>query len=213
LVILHVVSVLPSSTVCRTRASVSYNKWRHGLAAPYITDAVSPGVLWDQASPPDMVLSQGPKLRFGETWGPPVIARATANGIGTKWSVFVGAGVSPQKDPVQAWGNVFFVLDASTGQILTDSANHTANFSVYDDPGDLTNPNGIAVRPTLYRPGDGSTVDRLYFADTQGKLWKMSLASTDISTWDPNPNRNALLVPDRAKDAFFDPFNLGAIGA
>ena len=40
----------------------------------------------------------------------------------------------------------------------------------------------------------------------------MSLTSPDISTWDPNPNRNALADATKAQDAFFDPFNKGGVG-
>jgi hypothetical protein len=172
-----------------------------GLYALDITDPANPLVKWEVSSPLTMVPSRTYSPRLGETWGAPVIAR-TAITSRKPWSVFVGGGVVPGKDPIQPWGNLFYVLDATTGQVLTDGVNSAA-FSIWDDPADdPTNlvtpdhPNGVATRPTLFRPGDNAVVRKAFFGDTEGKIWRMDLTQTDISTWKPG---------NTAADPFFDP--------
>jgi Tfp pilus tip-associated adhesin PilY1 len=39
----------------------------------------------------------------------------------------------------------------------------------------------------LYRPSDGSTVDRVFFNDTEGKIWRMQVSSPTIANWTPGP--------------------------
>jgi Tfp pilus tip-associated adhesin PilY1 len=67
--------------------------------------------------------------------------------------------------------------------VLNDGTT-TAAFYV---PNDLLDPNknNVAARPTLYRPSDGSTVDRVFFNDTQGKLWRMQVTNPAIASWTP----------------------------
>ena len=91
----------------------------------------------------------------------------TSAAAGNVWSVFVGGGVSASPDPIQPWANTFYVLDARTGKPVTDGTTSAA-FSIWDDPADPAG-NGVASRPTLYRPGDSSLVDRLFFNDTEGR--------------------------------------------
>ncbi|HVP59208.1 MAG TPA: PilC/PilY family type IV pilus protein [Myxococcaceae bacterium] len=164
-----------------------------GLYALDITDPANPLPIWEVSSPLTMVPSRSYTPRLGETWGAPVIAR-TEISTGHPWSVFVGGGVVPAADPVQPWGSLFYVLDARTGQVLTDGTN-TAAFSIWDDPADPA-PNGVATRPTLFRPGDNALARKVFFADTEGKVWRMDLSSTDITTWKPG---------NTAADPFFDP--------
>jgi PilC-like protein with beta-propeller domain len=180
-----------------------------GLYALDITDPANPLPKWEVSSPLTMIPSRAYSPRLGETWGAPVIAR-TSISSGKPWSVFVGGGVVPGIDPLQPWGNLFYVLDARTGGVLTDGVNSAA-FSIWDDPSDdPTNlvtpdhPNGVATRPTLFRPGDGAVARKAFFADTEGKIWRMDLTSTDISTWKPG---------NTAADPFFDPASTNPVCA
>src|SRR5262249_13390192 len=121
-----------------------------------------------------------PVIRFGETWSAPVIGRA--NTAGNPWAVFVGGGITPSKDSANLpWGNTFYVLNAKDGTLLGDGTTN-AKFTIPDDPNDdpvslIDHPNGVAARPTIYRPGDGSLVSRVYFNDTEGKMWRMDTST------------------------------------
>src|SRR5262249_16999652 len=144
--------------------------------------------------------------RYGQTWGAPVIGRTSVAGFPNKvWSVFIGGGVVPAVDPPD-WGNTFFVLDAATGQPLFDGTTKAA-FTIWNDPNasrggpGCANPNGVASRPALCRPGDNASVQRVFFNDTEGKMWRMRVDGTSIATWAP-----ASAVPT-ANDVFFDPAN------
>ena len=185
----------------RTLLVGALGKGGGGLYALDITDPANPIPKWEVSSPMNMVSSRTYSPRLGETWGPPVIAR-TQTTSAKPWSVFVGGGVVPSVDTTQPWGNMFFVLDATTGQVLTDGANSAA-YEIWDDPADPA-PNGVASRPTLFRPGDNGLVQKVYFNDTEGKVWRMNLSSPDMTTWKPGKT---------SADPFFDPASTQAICA
>jgi len=156
----------------------------NALFALDVTDPATPKHLWQKSTPADPLLSAGYLPRLGETWSPPVIGRTTVTGLGRKWSVFVGGGVAPGPDnATDPWGNAFFVLDAQTGNVLDDGVTR-ARFYVPDDPLDAAK-NNVAARPTLYRPSDGASVDRVFFNDTEGKIWRMKTTSPNIVNWSP----------------------------
>ena len=179
----------------------------NGIYALDITDPTNPQVKWETSSSSSMVASRAQVPRFGQTWGAPVIGRTSVAGFPNKvWSVFIGGGVAPAVDPLSIpWGNNFYVLDASTGQPLFDGTT-TAAFRIWNDPNDnpagpvYDNPDGVASRASLYRPGDNASVQRVFFNDTEGKMWKMDVSGTSIATWNPSPTNTA-------NDVFFDPAN------
>ena len=185
----------------RTLLVGALGKGGGGLYALDITDPANPIPKWEVSAPLNMVNSRTYSPRLGETWGPAVIAR-TQTTTAKPWSVFVGGGVVPSVDTTQPWGNLFFVLDAQTGQVLTDGAK-TAAYTIWDDPADPA-PNGVASRPTLFRPGDNGLVQKVYFNDTEGKVWRMNLSSPDMTTWAPGST---------AADPFFDPASTNAVCA
>jgi Tfp pilus tip-associated adhesin PilY1 len=172
-----------------------------GLYALDITDPANPVPKWEVSSPLAMVASRAYTPRLGETWGAAVIAR-TQTTTGKPWSVFVGGGVVPGSDLIQPWGNLFYVLDAKTGQVLTDGPN-SAQYTIWDDPADPA-PNGVASRPTLFRPGDNGLVQKVFFNDTEGKIWRMDLSSGDMTTWKPG---------NTSADPFFDPASTNPVCA
>jgi len=172
-----------------------------GLYALDITDPANPIPKWEVSTPLGMVASRAYTPRLGETWGPAAIAR-TQTTTAKPWSVFVGGGIVPAVDAIQPWGNLFYVLDAKTGQVLTDGAK-TAAYEIWDDPADPA-PNGVASRPTLFRPGDNGLVQKAYFNDTEGKIWRMNLSNPDMTTWAPGKT---------STDPFFDPTSTNAVCA
>ena len=109
----------------RTLLVGALGKGGGGLYALDITDPADPQPKWEVSAPVSMVPSRTYSPRLGETWGAPVIAR-TQLPASRPWSVFVGGGVVPGIDLIQPWGNLFYVLDARTGQVLTDGANSAA---------------------------------------------------------------------------------------
>jgi Tfp pilus tip-associated adhesin PilY1 len=185
----------------RTLLVGALGKGGGGLYALDITDPADPQPKWEVSAPLTMVPSRAYSPRLGETWGAPVIAR-TQISSGKPWSVFVGGGIVPGVDIVQPWGNLFYVLDARTGQVLTDGPNSAA-YTIWDDPTDPA-PNGVGTRPTLFRPGDSAIVQKAFFADTEGKVWKMDLTSPDMTTWKPG---------NTAADPFFDPASTNPVCA
>jgi hypothetical protein len=182
----------PSGNGWTTELIGSLRQGGNALFALDITNPNAPKHLWQSATPADPILSLGHMPRLGQTWSAPVIGRTTPTGLGRKWSAFVGGGVGTGADNTSdPWGNAFFVLDAQTGSVLFDGTTY-AKFYVNDDPLDPAK-NNVAARPTLYRPSDGSTVDRVFFNDTEGKIWRMQVLSASIANWNPGS------VP------FFDP--------
>ncbi|MGZ6098045.1 MAG: pilus assembly protein, partial [Myxococcaceae bacterium] len=174
----------------RTLLVGAFGRGARGLYALDITDPSNPQPKWETNGAPPGV------PRFGHTWGAPVVARATVGGLGKLWSVFVGGGVLPAPDPQ---GHAFYVLDARTGALLDDGTSK-ASYDVWDDPADPT-VNAVASRPTLYRPADKSMVERVFFNDTEGKVWRMNTTGSALASWAVSPG-----VPGPG-DAFFDPAN------
>ena len=86
-----------------------------------------------------------------------------------------------------------------TGALLDDGTSK-ASYDVWDDPADPA-VNAVASRPTLYRPADKSMVERVFFNDTEGKMWRMNTTGTSLSSWAVSAG-----LPTAA-DAFFDPAN------
>jgi hypothetical protein len=174
----------PAGTGWTTLLIGSLRQGGNALFALDITDPAIPRHLWQSATPADPVASAGYLPRLGQTWSAPVIGRTTPTNNGRTWSVFVGGGVAQGPDnPTDPWGNAFFVLNAQTGAVLDDGTTR-ARFYVPDDPLDPAK-NNVAARPTLYRPSDGSTVDRVFFNDTEGKIWRMQVSSPTIAAWSP----------------------------
>ncbi|HTS82844.1 MAG TPA: PilC/PilY family type IV pilus protein [Myxococcaceae bacterium] len=178
----------------RTLMVGAFGKGAGGLYALDITDPLNPLVKWEINNPLDEILSRPYAVRLGYTTGAPVIARTKPGGT-PKWSVFMPGGIAPNADSLGVpWGNVFYVLDASTGLLLNDP--NPARFVIPDDPADPT-VNGLPARPTLYRPGDSAYVQRVFFTDLEGKVWKVDVSSTNIIDWTNQ------ITP--TSDPFFDP--------
>ena len=172
----------------------AFGKGAGGLYALDITDPSNPKPKWEYNSVLDEAGSQGLAVRLGYTLGAPVIARTKPGGT-AKWSVFMPGGMPPKADSLGVpWGNVLYVLDASTGALLDDG--NQARIVIPDDPGD-PRPNGLISRPTVYRPGDRSFVERAFFTDLEGKIWKLDVTSPNIIDW-----KNQITT---TTDPFFDP--------
>ena len=173
----------------------SFGRGAGGLYALDVTDPSDPKPKWEINSVLDENLSRPNTIRLGYTTGAPVLARTKPGGT-PRWSVFMPGGMPPKADSLGTpWGNVLYVLDASTGTLLTDGAT-PARIVIPDDTTD-PRPNGLISRPTLYRPGDRSFVERAFFTDLEGKIWKLDVTSNNIIDW-----KNQITT---TTDPFFDP--------
>lgn len=133
---------------------------------------------------------------LGQTWSQPVLAEIPGyyNESGApKPVVIFGAGYDTSKDGAgvarpDSVGRGIYIVDADTGALVwsvTPAANSMTNLS---EPG-LQHSVAAPVTP-LDSTGD-SLVDRIYFADTGGDLWRVdmpgrSLPTASQDTWQIN---------------------------
>jgi hypothetical protein len=160
------------------------------LFAMKVSDPANPEWQWDY--------SEGDIL---DTWAAPVIARVQVDSDPYKWGVFFGSGYSDSPSRRASEPAQFYVLDADpasraspSGQArpLRDSASAAAKFEVpaenmiqgvplpFPPP-----PNNVPARARVVRPDDGSRATRVYFGDTDGKVWRMNVTSEKIADWQP----------------------------
>jgi|Deesub1362A_J573_1020465.scaffolds.fasta_scaffold00148_20 hypothetical protein len=144
-----------------------------GYFALDITDPDDPKVLWELTD-----------SNMGYTWSVPAFGRIRVRIRGRveeKWVAFVGGGYSTNANE----GNRLYIIDIEKGEILTDGA-RVAEYVIDTDTGDgdLTNNNV----PSPIREVDldkNGYVERIYFGDTEGILWKLDLSSTNMADWVP----------------------------
>lgn len=176
-----------------------------GRGGPYlfaldVTTPNAPQWLWDFNSDP----SHPDDPDMLETWAAPVIARVKVDSDYYRWGVFMGSGFS--NGPRSTDDAYFYVLDADPAnkvgretRPLQDTAGKEAKFPVEADnlvhTGFLSYhqpKNNIPARARVVRPNDGSRASRVYFGDTDGKLWRMDVTSDKIVDWEPKRMFNPL---------------------
>jgi Tfp pilus tip-associated adhesin PilY1 len=138
-----------------------------GYFALDVTDPDNPVVLWELTD-----------ANMAYTWSSPTIGRVRV-GTADKWVAFVGGGWSNPSDPSENdKGNRLYIIDIETGALLQQAGN-TGEYVI----GSAANKVPSAIRDVdLDRNG---YVERIYFGDLEGKLWKMDLTSTSMSDWQP----------------------------
>lgn len=120
--------------------------------------------------------------RMGQTWSTPKIAFSKINIVSGKAEpvIIVGGGYSINKDTdaigsADTVGNAIYMLDAKTGDLKWSLTPDTSPAF----PGTDSIPSSIA---TMDSDSDGF-VDRLYFGDTGGIVWRVDMPGTDTSKW------------------------------
>lgn len=153
-----------------------------GYFALDVTNPESPRVLWEYTD------SNG-ENNMGYTWSMPAVGKVRV-GDQDKWVAFVGGGWMPLFSGNENIGNRLYIIDLEKGTLLS-SGGLTAEYVV----GEALNRVPSAVR-AVDMNNDGY-IEKVYFGDTSGNIWKMSLKNKDMSTWslcklfDPNdPNWN-----------------------
>jgi Tfp pilus tip-associated adhesin PilY1 len=120
-----------------------------------------------------------PTPQLGETWSAPVAGRVKVGGT-PRWVVFFGSGYNNIGEPNV--GRSLWALDAVTGALL-------GRWDIDDLAAGAKNPSTIAntlpSSPSAVDfDGDGF-VDRIYFADLEGRLWRLDVKGSATQSGTP----------------------------
>jgi hypothetical protein len=120
-----------------------------------------------------------PVAALGETWSPPVAARVTIGGTPT-WVIFFGSGYNNLS--ALNVGRSLYALDAMSGTLL-------GRWDVDDIANSATNPstieNTIPAGPNVVDIDDDKLIDRVYFGDLEGRLWRLDVSANATSSGTP----------------------------
>lgn len=174
---------------------ILYFGLRRGGKAYYaldITKADEPAILWKKENL--ATVNDGVWDELGEAWSKPTLAKMR---IGTKESsslkdvLIFGAGYDAAKDQEvvadrasDALGSDVFIIDAVTGELVWSLQHDVYNDSSTANPIKHSIPSDIRI---LDMDRNGA-LDRLYFADTGGNIWRVDmdhdLRDTDDDMYD-----------------------------
>ncbi len=152
-----------------------------------ITNPDNPTFMWK--------ITQGPGdfAQLGQTWSTPQVGYMLFDGSQTARPVLIfGGGYNPNKDthpghtnaagPITETlkgsndtdGNAFFIVNAETGELVWKAiqGNGAATAKVFQHP-DLTD--SIPSEVTAVDSNGNQLIDRAYFGDTGGRLWRADL--------------------------------------
>jgi len=124
-----------------------------------ITDPENPQPLWE-------FTHNG----LGETWSVPAIGKVVKNGQDT-WVAFVGSGYD--NNPDQRTGNYFYALDLETGEqfwFFNTMEVDTSLLLGWDIE------NTIPCSPSIVDIDQDGYIDRVYFGDLDGRLWRVDVS-------------------------------------
>jgi len=131
---------------------------------------------------------------FGNTWSNPEIARVrlrgqtSLNGNSTeifadRWVAFVGGGVDPLPSDNTSYGNAFYAVDITTGQIIYKfhpdrSIPINLDSGISSDQEDLANDMQceLASDPGVFDVNADGYTDLVYIGDTCGRLWRFDVS-------------------------------------
>ncbi len=159
----------------RTQLIGSLREGGRALFAMNVTDPSSPTYEWSFT-----------EANFGDSWSAPVAVRVKV-GSTDKFVALVGGGNASSTEPEV--GNRFYAVDVGTGAVLTDGT----SFAEYriDQNAVCSSPpcsfpivkNSVVARPAVTRAGDTSVAELAFVGDTQGRISRMDLKSTNIGSW------------------------------
>jgi type IV pilus assembly protein PilY1 len=134
-----------------------------------ITDTQNPKYLWEFPK------TAGVLDRIGQSWSEPAIGRVKieqGSDLVEKWVAFVGGGYDPydeKKGTEATMGNVFFVIDIMTGEIIKE-------FS-----GLFLMRHSFPAPPTAVDSDQNGYVDKVYAGDLAGQMWVFDVAFDGIT--------------------------------
>lgn len=142
-----------------------------GYFALDVTDPDNPRILWEYTD------THGDN-NMGYTWSVPAIGRVKV-GNADKWVAIVGGGwIDPTLSSNDNIGNRLYMIDIETGQLLRSGSND-AEWTI----GGPTNRVPSSIR-AVDMDGNGY-IEKIYFGDTSGVMWKMDLTDTNMGNWVP----------------------------
>ena len=167
-----------------------------------ISTADSPSILWKLAPMAGSGVVSSAFGGLGETWSKPTLSKLrVAAGEDTQQSIVkqvlvFGGGYDPRKDeedltkrlPDQ-WGRDVFIVDANSGSLLWSLRKGYYGVSGTQSPiTDATSlTHGITGDIRILDMDNNGALDRLYFADTGGNVWRVDMdvdvKDTDSSTY------------------------------
>lgn len=155
---------------------------RRGGKAYYaldITSADAPKILWKKEN--TTIVDDAAWHELGETWSKPTLAKmriGSATSSEIRNVVVFGAGYDAFKDeqnvsarPSDEVGSDVMIVDALTGQLHWSLQRYLYNNAATANPIKHSIPGDIRVMD-MDRNG---TLDRLYFADTGGNVWRVDM--------------------------------------
>ncbi len=131
---------------------------------------------------------------FGNTWSNPEIARVrlrgttNVNGTSTeifadRWVAFVGGGVDPLPTDNKSYGNAFYAVDITTGQIIykfhpgrSIPENLDSGISSDQEELSLNMVCEMASDPGIFDINADGYTDLVYIGDTCGRLWRFDVS-------------------------------------
>jgi Tfp pilus tip-associated adhesin PilY1 len=176
-----------------------------------ITDTLNPKYLWEFPKAGDA----STLTRLGQSWSEPAIGRVKMEQGGDlveKWVAFIGGGYDPydeKKGTEATMGNLFFVIDIMTGEIIKE-------FS-----GLFLMRHCFAAPPTAVDTNSDGYVDKVYVGDLAGQMWVFhvgfnGITKTSDSQWkgerlfmapkEPLEKHNSYYQPAVAFDKFGNPW-------
>lgn len=129
----------------------------------------------------DGVMGEGDFARLGQSWSTPYLAKIRISDTDFKDVVIFSGGYDTNQDEedhaireaTDTVGNEVFIVDAMTGSLLWSAHDGGSLGSGVSNAADLQHsiPGGMRI---IDMNQDGA-VDRMYFADTIGKVWRLEL--------------------------------------
>jgi len=123
-----------------------------------VTDPDNPTFMWKYTD-----------ADLGNTWSKPAVARLDIGGSET-WAVVFGSGYKPHAADQASQTAHIYVVDISDGSTLKEIEVSTTK-------------NNVVSGVVCVDVDNDNYVDRAYFGDLTGKLWRLDMSSTNTSNW------------------------------
>lgn len=156
-----------------------------GFYALDVTDPANPKGLWEICSDSSLCAISDPNIGF--SYGNPVITKRSTDG---KWVVLITSGYNNISAAAHSGEGILFVLDATTGQILTQTSTGS---------GTSTTPSGLAKISAWADDANHNNTSRfVYGGDLNGDVWRFDLGAPGASSTPTTTKIATLLDPSSA---------------
>jgi len=151
-----------------------------------VTDPDSPELVWSNS------------FNTANSWSQPVVANLKWKPNTTvKPVVIIGGGFNDDDtgEEILGEGNNVYVIDALNGNVIWDTSDALGTSSLVTNFTGTTMPNAVPSRIRVIDLDRDNSVDRLYFGDTGGNIWRVDLnaANFDSDTTNDNDIKKAQL--------------------